>query len=156
MDLVGEDTLGGAIASTARRLETTARVTFHGFLPTNALTPLYQRAHLFVLSSRHEAANVSVLEASAAGLPVVGSAVGYVADWSMDRAVAVEPGNPAALADAIQRTLADPQLRRNLAAAARAWTLAHDADWTARELVRVYSETRRGSRGSQGAQDSPR
>ena len=47
-----------------------------GFQSSDALIPIYQRSHLFVLSSRHEAAGAVVLEAAACGVPVVGTAVG--------------------------------------------------------------------------------
>jgi glycosyltransferase involved in cell wall biosynthesis len=141
LDLVGEDTLNGAIQAAVERAAIARRVTFHGVLRSDELVPLYQRAHLQVLSSRHEAAGVVVLEAAACGVPTVGTSVGYVADWALDKAVAVRPGDPAALADAIERTLADPQLRDRLAARARAWTLEHDADWTAGEFERLYHAT---------------
>lgn len=140
LDLVGEDTLTGATASLAERLGLATRVTFHGFQPTDALATMYQRAHLFVLSSRHEAANVSVLEAAASGLPAVGTFVGYLADWSPDRAIAVPPGDSTALADALARLLADAPARQKLAAAALEWTIAHDADWTARRFEELYGE----------------
>ena len=80
------------------------------------------------------------LEAAASGLATVGTAVGYVADWADDRAVAVPVGNADALADGVITLLRDPARRTRLAQAARAWTLAHDADWTAREFDRIYAE----------------
>jgi len=103
------------------------------------LVPLYQRSHLFVLSSRHEAAAAVVLEAAACGVPVVGTSVGYVADWAPDRAVAVPIQNSAALAQAIETLLADPAQRQRLAGAARNWVLAHDAEWTATQIERIYA-----------------
>jgi glycosyltransferase involved in cell wall biosynthesis len=140
LDIAGEDTMGGAIQDLARQLGVAAQVTFHGVLPSDALAVLYRRAHLFVLSSRHEAAGVVALEAAASGLPIAGTAVGYLADWAAeDRAVAVPPGDSPALAGAIVALLADPARRRRLAESAREWTLAHDADWTAREFERLYA-----------------
>ena len=53
-------------------------------------------------------------------------------------AVVVPPGESLALAEAIESTLGDRQLRDQVAAAARQWTLAHDADWTAVEFDRLY------------------
>ena len=140
LDSVGEDTLGGAVQVQARTLGVERQVTFHGFRPTDALAAFYARAHLHVVSSRHEAASVAVLEAASSGLATVGTAVGYVADWTPDRAVAVSVGDSAALADAIAGLLQDPSRRERIAAAARAWTIAHDADWTARQFERVYGE----------------
>ncbi len=140
LDIVGEDTLGGRIQALCTTLGLERHVTFHGFQPTDHLGAFYGRAHLFVLSSWHEAAGAAVLEASAAGLSTVGTAVGYVADWSPERALAVPIRDPDALADGIFRLLEDPARRIRMADAARAWVLAHDADWTARQLERIYKE----------------
>ncbi len=146
LDIAGEDTLSGAIQGLVKNAAIDQRVTFHGFQPTDALLPLYQRAHLAVLSSRHEAAGVVVLEAAACGVPTVGTRVGHVADWAPEAAVAVPPGDSEALADAIAATLAEPQLRDRLAARARAWTIEHDADWTAREFDTLYRNIAQASR----------
>jgi glycosyltransferase involved in cell wall biosynthesis len=139
LDMVGEDTMAGAARRLAGALHIADRVNFMGFLPSDLLIPLYQRSHLFVLSSRHEAAGAVVLEAAACGVPVVGTAVGYVADWAPHRAIAVAPQDQAALADAAAALLADQRARERLADAARAWTVTHDADWTSREFERLYA-----------------
>jgi glycosyltransferase involved in cell wall biosynthesis len=103
------------------------RVTFHGFVPQDALAPLYAAADVYVQSSRHEAAGVSVLEAAAAGVPIVGTRAGYVADWATEMAVAIDDANPDSLADAILAIHADPAARAR-ADRARAWSIEHDAD----------------------------
>jgi glycosyltransferase involved in cell wall biosynthesis len=143
LDIVGEETLNGEAQTLARTLGLDARVTFHGFQPTGALAAFYARAHLHVVSSRHEAAGVVVLEAASAGVPTVGTAVGYVADWAPERAVAVGPGDAARLAAAISDLLADRARRERIAGAARAWTLAHDANWTAAQFERIYEAATR-------------
>jgi glycosyltransferase involved in cell wall biosynthesis len=140
LDIAGEDTLDGAAQALTRTLGLDARVTFHGVQPTDRIAALYARAHLHVVSSRHEAAGVVVLEAAAAGLATVGTAVGYVAEWQPDRAVAVPVQDPAALAGAITDLLEDPPRRERIASAARAWAVAHDADWTAAQFERIYAE----------------
>jgi glycosyltransferase involved in cell wall biosynthesis len=147
LDIVGEDTLDGSVQQLARTLGVESHVTFHGFQPTDALAAFYARAHLHVVSSRHEAAGVVVLEAASAGVPTVGTRVGYVADWSLDagrdgpeRAVAVPVGDAAAMADAVIGLLQDTPRRERIAAAGRAWALAHDADWTAEQFERIYAD----------------
>jgi glycosyltransferase involved in cell wall biosynthesis len=145
LDIVGEDTVHGAAQALAARLGVERRVTFHGAQPTERVAELYARAHLHVVSSRHEASCVAVLEAAATGLPTVGTDVGYVADWAVGRAVAVPIGDPAALAGAMADLLHDPARRRTIADAARAWTLAHDADWTAEQLHAIYTDLMRST-----------
>jgi glycosyltransferase involved in cell wall biosynthesis len=140
LDIAGEDTLAGAAAAIARRLGIRERVCFLGFQPSDALVTIYQRSHLFVLSSRHEAAGAVVLEAAACGVPVVGTAVGYLADWAPEQAMVVPPQDPAALATAIRALLTDRDCRERLAGAAHQWTVTHDADWTSEQFEHIYEQ----------------
>jgi glycosyltransferase involved in cell wall biosynthesis len=138
LDIVGEDTMRGALHSRAETLGLSKAVVFHGFLPSEELVALYQQAHAFVLSSRHEAANVAVLEAAACGTPVVGTRVGHLADWTFVPTVA--PADPHALARAILDVLDNSSRAAAIAEAARHWAATHDADWTAAAFERVYQE----------------
>ena len=144
LDIVGEDTLGGRVQALARTLGVEGRTTFHGWQPTDRLAGLYAAATLNIVSSRHEACNVTMLEAACSGVPTVGSAVGHVADWNPDRAVAVPPRDPRALADAIEALLVDAPRRARIAAAARTWTIEHDADRTAAAFESLYARVMRG------------
>jgi glycosyltransferase involved in cell wall biosynthesis len=65
---------------------------------------------------------VSVLEAMAAGLPVVSSRVGGLGELVIDgeTGILVPPGDASALASALSRLIADPAERRRLGTAARA------------------------------------
>jgi glycosyltransferase involved in cell wall biosynthesis len=140
LDIVGEDTLGGAMQALASRLGIDRRVTFHGVLPSDEVARLYARAHVNVVSSRHEAACISVLEAAATGLATAGTAVGYVADWAPDLAVDVPVRDPGALSGAIGDLILDRKRRNMIASRARAWVLDHDADWTARRFEQIYDD----------------
>ena len=83
---------------------------------------LLAAADVFVLASRSEGHPVSVLEAMAAGLPVVASRVGGVPEQVVDgeTGLLVDPGDPKPLAAALERLTGDPALRRRLGAAGRA------------------------------------
>jgi glycosyltransferase involved in cell wall biosynthesis len=142
LDVVGEDTLGGAISRLATRLGLDARVSFHGPLESARVAPLYAQAHVNLVSSRHESANVTVLEAACTGVPTVGTAVGYIADLHPDAAIAVPVRSPLALADAIVSLLRDPERRRRIGLHAREWALTHDADWTADTFDALYQRVR--------------
>ncbi len=139
-DIVGEDTLNGEIQRLSASLGLATRVRFHGFLTQNQLRPLMSLAHVLVISSRHEAGPVAVLEAATVGVPTVGTAVGHIAEWAPEAALAVRIGDFRALAAALREVLTDEALRLRLARAARSRALREDADYTASCFERLYSE----------------
>lgn len=138
LDVVGGDTRQRAVERLASTLGLRDYVTFHGACDSNHVREVLRRAHAHVLSSRHEGGGVAVLEAAALGVPTIGTAVGYIADWAPDAAVAVAPGDAAALGDAIVDVLSDPARRAALADQAHARALAHDADAMADAFARLY------------------
>jgi len=140
LDVAGTDAMHGAVQRAAEDRGLSSAITFHGRLDRDALRDLCRSASLHVISSRHEAQCVAVVEAAALGVPTVGTRVGLVADGDGTWTRAVPIANPAALADAIVELLADADARQRLADAARAWAAAHDADWTAATFASVYQE----------------
>jgi len=139
LELVGEDTLGGEIQRLAHEWGLAGRIRFHGFMPQPRVVEIMRTAHINIVSSRHEAGPLVVLEAAAVGVPTVGTAVGHVAELSPEAAVAVPIGDWAALADAIVSVAADEELRLRLARNALACTLREDADYTARCFEDLYA-----------------
>ena len=140
LDLVGEDTLNGELQRRAVAKGVSEGVRFLGFTPQDRLSAVYAAADLYVQSSLHEAAGVSVLEAAAAGLPVVGTRVGYVADWAPERALAIETNDASSMAQAILTLHADPARARAMAARAQNWALEHDSSWCADRFAVLYRE----------------
>jgi glycosyltransferase involved in cell wall biosynthesis len=117
--LVGDGPDRPPVEAEVRRLGLEDAVTLTG--TRDDVPELLARADVFVLSSRSEGAPLSILEAMAAGLPVVSSCVGGVPELVADgeTGLLVPPGDPAAMAAALGRLVADAGLRRRLGAAGR-------------------------------------
>jgi len=94
----------------------------------------------FVLASAWEGLPVAVMEATAIGLPVVCTAVGGMAEQFTDGvdALLVPPGDPDALARALERVQGDEELRTRLGGAARLRAADFDVGAAAAELEDVY------------------
>lgn len=76
---------------------------------------------VFVLPSLYEGFGIALLEAMAAGKPVIATAVGGIPEFvlSGETGLLIEPGNVEALADAIDRLLSHPQQARIMGAKGR-------------------------------------
>lgn len=117
--LVGEGRLKQALAAEIERSFGDGRVRLLDGRPD--LTGLYGRASVVTLASRHEGLPNVVLEAMAAGRPVVATRVGGVAEAIEPErtGLLVDPGDPVGLARAWERLLADPRLGREMGRRAR-------------------------------------
>lgn len=138
LDIVGEDTLAGETQRMCAELGLERQVRFHGFLAQAALRELMAQAHVNVLSSRHEAGPLVMLEAATLGIPTVGTAVGHIAEWAPDAALVVPTGDPQSLAQALATLLSDEERRRALGRASLARAVAEDADYTAGAFESLY------------------
>jgi glycosyltransferase involved in cell wall biosynthesis len=101
-------------------------------------------AEVFVLPSEWEARALVVQEAMAAGTPVVATDVGGLHDLVLGTGLLIAPGDPEAIADAVDRVLADPVLRATLVEQGReAATALPDGSDTAARWLGWYSQTLR-------------
>jgi glycosyltransferase involved in cell wall biosynthesis len=92
-----------------------------GFIAPSKLGPWYERAAVVCCPSRREGYGVVAREAMAHGRPVVATAVGGLLDAVEDgvTGILVPPRDPEALRAALERLLADADLRSRLGSAAR-------------------------------------
>ena len=118
--IIGDGELRNELTQKTKELGLEDIVFFAGFIPdASHYLPAFD---IFVLPSLKEGLPYSIMEAMAAGVPVVATRVGGIPDMITDgrEGVLVEPRNPNFLADAVGRLMQNTDLRRALGSAARA------------------------------------
>jgi phosphatidylinositol alpha-1,6-mannosyltransferase len=129
----------------ARELGIGETVRFLGAVPDAELPALYNATDLYVGASRRvellaEGFGISLVEASACGLAVVGGRSGGVPDAVRDgeTGILVDPDDPAAVAAGVNELLANPERRRQLGAAGRKAVEAYyNWDRVVADLIRI-------------------
>jgi len=137
--IVGDGELRSQLESEAAALGIASRCRFVGW--QSDIRAVYAAADVVALTSNSEGSPVSIIEAMAAGRPVVSTAVGGVPDLihhGVD-GVLVPAGNVDALANAIRLLLADALRRDQLGAAARRKVYPkYDASRLVADITRLY------------------
>ena len=139
----GEPGFLSAMRSLIVELGVAERVVFPGPAQGSAKDAWLSRASLFVLPSYAEGLPISLLEAMAAGLPVIATRVGAIPTVidAGRTGLLIEAGDIDALAGAIARLVEDPALRANLGQRARAeCALRFSIDRAARAFRDLYLE----------------
>lgn len=115
----GEGALRSDLERRIAELGLTSRVVFPGF--RTDLDSLLSAADVVVLPSFTEGLPNVALEASAAGVPVVATAVGGTPEVVADRETGflVSPGSPIAIAEGVSTLLRDPSLANRMGSAGR-------------------------------------
>jgi phosphatidylinositol alpha-1,6-mannosyltransferase len=136
-----------------QRLGLDGRVRFLGPVPDPDLPAFYNLASVYVGASRRaerlgvEGFGISLVEASACGLPVVAGQSGGIPDAVRDGETGflVPPEDPTALADAVTRLLGDAELARRIGAAGRrAVETYYNWDRVVRDLRAIEAEVAAG------------
>lgn len=108
-----------------------------GFVSADVRAALLHAARVFIYPSLYEGFGLPVVEAMAAGCPVITSDSGAVAEVGATGALLVEP-NSGAIADAVGRVVRDTALRTSLIAAGHARAAELTWERCARETAAVY------------------
>ncbi len=138
--LVGGGSLQHDSATAVELAGLSGNVDFVG--SASSVWPHLARAHVFALPSRHEALGIAVMEAMAAGLPVVATAVGGVPELVIPGVTGalVAPGDDAAMAAQLVRLLTDAPLRARMGAAGREAVASRTMDAMADRYFALYDE----------------
>ncbi|MGH9530550.1 MAG: glycosyltransferase [Terriglobales bacterium] len=145
LDLVGGGPLENEILSLVRRLGI-AGINFAGVASREQIGGYYDRADVFINASRLDNMPVSILEAFAAGTPVVTTApegMRYLID-DQRTGLLSEPGDPAALAQNVISVLKDPDLACRLASNAHEELRRYSWQVVRQQWMSIYSSLTQG------------
>ena len=137
---VGRGPLEVELGERSRELGLEDRLQFLG--QRHDVLRLLTAADLFVLASRQEGMPVSLMEATSIGAAIVATSVGGVPQVITDGVdgLVVPPGDPPALADAIERLVGDPDLRSELGRAAKLRSTMFDVTSACRQVEGIYRD----------------
>jgi glycosyltransferase involved in cell wall biosynthesis len=116
------------------------RITLTGYLPEADKVALLAGAEALVFPSLYEGFGFPVLEAMAAGTPVLTSEVSSLPEVAGDAAFLVDPRSEESIAEGMERLLEDADLRARLSASGRERVRAFRWEDTARRTARVLHE----------------
>lgn len=137
----GEGDLGPELRALVSELRIEDRVHFVGWVAD--VPGFLAGVDGVLLTSRNEGTPLALVEAQAAGLPVVATAVGGVGDVVEDgvTGLLVPPSDPAATADALRRLTVEPGLRRAYGdAGRRRLRERYDPEIAVRRIAGLYEE----------------
>jgi glycosyltransferase involved in cell wall biosynthesis len=137
---VGRGPLADELAERHRALGLGDRFRFLG--ERDDVIRLLVGCDVFVLPSRQEGLPVTLMEATSTGTPIVATAVGGVPQVIHDGVdgLIVPPGDPGALADAVERVVTDAGLRHRLGEGAAARSSMFDVETATREVEDIYRD----------------
>jgi len=136
--IVGDGPELGALRNLAARIA--PQVEFTGRVTTEALVELLNRAHLFINASPKEGWGLTVIEAHACGVPVVGSNRPGLRDSILHEKTGflVEYGDVDAMAERALQLLTDAAMWQRMSEAALAWARSLTWERTADEMERLF------------------
>jgi glycosyltransferase involved in cell wall biosynthesis len=116
------------------------RVRLAGYVDDRTRATLLTKASVFAYPSLYEGFGFPVLEAMAAGTPVVAGAAGAIPEVAGDGALLVDPTDTDAIAGAICRVLEDPGLANELVRAGHRQAAGYSWRRAAEGLVDLYRQ----------------
>lgn len=139
---------GWAYGDTLKRIQTEPGVRYLGHVDEPTLEALYESASVLALPSLYEGFGLPLLEAMAHGIPAVIGKSGALPELANGAAIEVDPEHVDAIASALEKLLADADLRKKLGETGRRRAAAFTWERAAASTIEVLR--RIGSGGPSG------
>ena len=129
LEIYGEGALKAEAEALITRFGLAEKIKLFDPVPQVDLARVYNRAAIVVLNSVREGFGLALSEGMLCGAAVIGVDSGGIRDIieNEKRGLLVEPDNPSALADAIERLLTDHELRQTLSASGKSYARSNYA-----------------------------
>lgn len=120
----------------------TKQITFVGQVSRPLIVSLFKFCDLFVIPSRTEGFGLAMLEAMAAGKPIIGTRTGGIPEILQheENGWLVPPDNPEALSEAILYAYYEEELRQRFGSNNREKVLAYDWNYIVKDYISIYFE----------------
>ncbi len=130
LTIAGDGPLKNDLENLAVKLGIINRIKFLGRIPSEKIDDLLKNNNLFVRVSRHEGFGNSFIEAMAAGVPVIGTAVGGIVDFLFDNKTGfiVPVDDPKALTEKIMYVVENAEKVKKITEAAKK-LVEENYDW---------------------------
>ncbi|HVW09098.1 MAG TPA: glycosyltransferase family 1 protein [Bryobacteraceae bacterium] len=116
------------------------RIRITGYISDEEIAKWYRRASIFAFPSLDEGFGMPVIEAMAAGVPVIASNRSSLPEVCGDAAMLVDPRSDGELAEAVGILTRDEELRAKLTAAGKVRATGFRWDEAVRQTIAVYRE----------------
>jgi glycosyltransferase involved in cell wall biosynthesis len=137
--LIGDGYLFDDLYTLTKKLGAENKVNFIRAVPNREIQRYYAMAKVFAIATRYEGFCIPVIEAMAAGVPVVASRIPPIEEIVGSAGILVE-NNEHEFRDKIELLLGNEKLREELAERGRAQVLKFDINANERKQVMVYDE----------------
>jgi len=121
-----------------RSLGIEQQIHFLGYVPDNDLPLLYHASTAFIYPSRYEGFGLPVLQAMAAGTPVLTTKLSSIPEVAGDAALYIDPDDPLSLVQALEGIISNSALRLSLVNAGEQQASLFSWKRTASETLNVY------------------
>ena len=143
---VGKGELEGKLKDAAVQAKVSDKILFLGW--REDIPQIMAAFDIFVLPSLNEGMGRVLVEAMAAGKPVIASSVGGIPDLvkNGENGFLVEPADPLALAEAVKLLIGSPELRMKMGAAGREMSEKYSVAAMIEKLDKLYEQVIRGEK----------
>ncbi|MDA9761976.1 glycosyltransferase family 4 protein, partial [Desulfobacterales bacterium] len=150
-NIIGEGPLRENLHQIINRRSLKKIVKMHGEQNQENVIDYLNRSHIFLLPSIAESFGLVLLEAQAAGLPVIATSVGgtYEAMIPTETGILIPPKDPDAIADELYALIQDPEKRIKMGFAGKKYVARHyDIETLNDILVKIYQNVINSERNS--------